>query len=230
MRKAISLMLGELQKKMSAYAALLNYRYMNLCVKAEPVSLLPVTVQLPEDEVDIEDVADITIPREDQLQVYPKDQAFLLPISKAIFVAHPEFKIEEVADENDEDEKTLLLTMPEVNKDRHDVLINGVDVLYEEAKAKLQVNFTEYSGRIVEKTKDFHPDEIKEAKDALEDVNKQHTDLIKQYTEAKKKEIEDAYQRYLTNQAQKETARKEEEAAHDEKAGLGMKLEELEES
>lgn len=223
-------MLGELQKKMSAYAALLNYRYMNLCVKAEPASLLPVTVQLPEDDVDIEEVADVTVPQENQLQVYAKDQAFLLPISKAIFVAHPEFKIEEVPDEDDEDEKTLLLTMPEVNKDRHDALVNGVDVLYEEAKGKIQVSFTEYSARIVDKTKNLHPDEIKEAKDALEDVNKQHTDLIKQYTDAKKAEIEDAYQRYLANQAQKEAARKEEEAAHDEKAGLGMKLEELEES
>jgi len=45
MKKAIEILIRELDSKLGGYAALLNYRYLNLCVKAEPVALLPVVIE-----------------------------------------------------------------------------------------------------------------------------------------------------------------------------------------
>ena len=44
------------QKKMSGYIGLLSFRYMNLCVKAEIASLLPVTVFVNGQETNIEEI------------------------------------------------------------------------------------------------------------------------------------------------------------------------------
>ena len=44
MRNSIKILLGELDAKLTGHAGLLNYRYMNLCIKAEPAALLSLTV------------------------------------------------------------------------------------------------------------------------------------------------------------------------------------------
>ena len=40
LRNSIKILLGELDAKLTGHAGLLNYRYMNLCIKAEPAALL----------------------------------------------------------------------------------------------------------------------------------------------------------------------------------------------
>ena len=71
-------MIGECNSKMNGYAVLLNYRYMNLCVKAEPASLLNVSVVCEDRPLDIEQVADVTISPDDfHFEVYPKDSDLL---------------------------------------------------------------------------------------------------------------------------------------------------------
>ena len=58
MRKAIEILIGEMESKLGGYASLLNYRYLNLCVKAEPVALLSINVIDDEGEnKNLEDVA-----------------------------------------------------------------------------------------------------------------------------------------------------------------------------
>ena len=49
MKRAIINQLGQLSEQLKAYVGALNYRYLNLCVKAEEVSLLPIQVPI-EDE------------------------------------------------------------------------------------------------------------------------------------------------------------------------------------
>ena len=44
MRKSIKIFLGEVDTKLTGYASLLNYRYMNLCIAAEPMALLSITI------------------------------------------------------------------------------------------------------------------------------------------------------------------------------------------
>ena len=46
-----------MEGKLSGYVAQLNYRFMNLCVKAEPMSLLSARFNIQGEEKSIEDVA-----------------------------------------------------------------------------------------------------------------------------------------------------------------------------
>ena len=68
----ISAAIKELQEKLNAYLALLNYRYSNLCVKAELGALMPVTVAA-EKEYNIEDVAKVATPDEYHFEIYLYD-------------------------------------------------------------------------------------------------------------------------------------------------------------
>ena len=83
------------QKKMSGYIALMNYRFKNLCVKADPISLLPVTIYVDTYEYNMEDVANVNKPNDYQLGVYPKDPNNLQAILQGLYEAHPEFKMEQ---------------------------------------------------------------------------------------------------------------------------------------
>ena len=236
MRKSTSFLLGEVESKMSGYVALMNYKYFNLCVKAEPASLLSLTVEYDKTGFDIEQVADVAMPQENQLQIYPKDPALLYAIGKAIATSHPEFKQDIVVDKDNEEEnsdnsekdddadKSILLTMPVVNKDRRDALMDGINLLYNETKTQLDANFNLYTQKLALKLENASPEEINEAKEALENIRKQHNDLAKEYHENKEKEIETAYQLYLEKQAEQEKNKQEQEAATNKEAGLGFKM------
>ncbi len=239
MRKSTALTLGELESKLSGYVALLQFRYSNLCVEADPASLLPMTITYNDTNYDIEQVADVAIPREDQLKIFPKAPELLFAIGKAVVEYHPEFK-QEVVDDNENDEndssskiedenenKSLLLTMPEVNKDRRKVLLDGVKALYEELKVTLDANVELYTQRAVAELAGAKAEEINEAKDGIKSIKKQHYDLAKSYRENKDKQIEEAYKRYQEQKAQKEKSKKEEEAAINKKAGQAFKMPEM---
>jgi ribosome recycling factor len=235
MKKSVANLIGECDSRMNGYAVLLNYKYMNLCVKAEPASLLCVTVEYDNQKYDIEQVANVG-PGKDEyhFEVFLKDQQMLVPVSKAIKTAHPEFKLDvkSVEDEGDssddsadeDEEKFILLTMPDVDDDRHDLLMNGVKSLFDECNAKLDINFQAYSTKIATQLAGRPAEELDEAKEALQKVNDTYAEFIKGFRAEKEKEIEEAYQRYLTEKTAEEQSRKEEEAAHGMDKGLSMQL------
>lgn len=245
MRKSIALLLGEVEGILSGYATLMNFRFMNLCVKAEPSSLLPLTIEYDSERYNIEKVAGVSMPNKKQLQIFPKSPELLYAIGQAIAKTHPEFKQEIVkfepededglleglptgeSDEYEDDTQTILLTMPTVNKDRYDVLNKAIDGLYDETKAKIETYFGAYTERVAAKLSLANPEELDEAKTGLESVRDNHKKLIKEYYENKKKEIEDAYQLYLSEQQVKATAKQEQEAATNKEAGQGFKLEDI---
>ena len=237
MRKSIALTLGEASSKMSGHVALLNYRYLNLCVKAEAASLLIVTVEYDGHNLDIEQVADVASPREDQLQVYPKSPDMLAPISKAIAAVHPEFKQEVIKEENnngssssgkeEDEDKSILLTMPEVDKNRRDALMEGVKLLYDETTAELTAIYETYTQKALIQLMDGKAEEIDECKKALDDLKKEHFDLADNYRKNKEKEIEDAYKRYMEQKEEKNKNKQEHEAATNKKAGHSLKMGEV---
>ena len=231
MRKSIALSLGEANSKMSGHVALLNYRYLNLCVKAEAASLLMVTVEYDGNSYDIEQVADVTSPREDQLQVYPKGPELVAPIGKAIATAHPEFKQKVVEEkkhnsspDDEEEDKSILLTMPEVDKNRRDALKEGVKVLYDATKSQLTSIFELYTQKTIIQLMGASAQEIDEAKKALEEMKKQHFSLADGYRKNKEKEIDDAYKRYMEQKDEKAKSKQEHEAATNKKAGQSFKM------
>lgn len=60
MTKDIALLLGELEKRLNGYVVLMSYRFMNLCVKSEPASMLPIQLELNGDTYNLDQVCDVT--------------------------------------------------------------------------------------------------------------------------------------------------------------------------
>ena len=193
------------QKKMSGYVGLLNFRYLNLCVKAEIASLLPVIVFIDGQEANIEEVANVNMPNEYQLGVFPKDPSQLSDIIAAIYEAHPEFKMEKksTGDTEDESSQFVLYTMPEVDKERHDLLMDAVKSLYDECRSRLKTIYSEYQAKFAELLVKVSPQEAEEAKKALDDLNDKCHEMVVDLLNKKQDEIEEAYQRYLTEQVEK---------------------------
>ena len=185
--------------KMGAYTALLNYRYMNLCVKAEAASLLPVTVETEVGRDNLEDVAFVSLASEDQLAVYPKHKMFLKNIIKGIFDVHPEFKMEmkSIQDKNGDDIHYPLYTMPPVNKDRRDILNTAVESFYQDAKARIEKVNADFQVKLGEIAPDMPAEDLDEVKKEFEKGYRQQKDAIAKLMEDKQDEIGEAYQRYL---------------------------------
>ncbi len=197
------------QKKMSGYIALLNYRFRNLCVKADPISLLPVTVYVDMDEYNMEDVANVNKPNDFQLGVYPKNPNNLQAVLQGIYEAHPEFKIEQksMKDENGSDDDAgslyLLLTMPEVDDNRRDILNNGIKGLREECRARIDTIYAEKKTFFAELLANSKPEEVEEANQALKKAYNECNDLVDELLFKKEDEIEEAYKHYLSKQEEK---------------------------
>ncbi|MBR5043420.1 MAG: ribosome recycling factor [Bacteroidales bacterium] len=229
MKASIVQLLDSAKKKMSGYAALFNYRLMNLCVLASPEALLPVQVEVGGELLPIEQVAKARNAegREDQFEIYPLDKDWLFPIVKGIADVHPEFKIEikdlEDGDEEDLENKYILATMPPVDDVRHDVLTDAIGVLSDACDAKIKATFDYYSAQIPLELVGASAEDLDEAKNALQEVHDSHDDLCKQFRAAKEKEIEDAYQQFLAEKAEKQAKFEEEVAARNEQAAQQMK-------
>ena len=228
MKIAIESVIHELESKLGGYAALLMYRYANLCVKSQPIALLSVVVMDEEQgEMKLEEVAGLMVPDDYHMKLVPFSPHFTFPLCKAIKKEHPEFKQELVKpeDADNENECHLILTMPEVNKDRHDALIDSVGVLYDGCKVQIDKTCTTYRVKLEKKIVTLPTDaERDEAWGALESSIKTHQDIIDKLKADKVKEIEDAYQRYLDEQTSKRNQAEETAAARGEHAGRQMRV------
>ena len=207
MRKNILETISDYSSRMEGYGMLLCYKYMNLCVKAEPVALLPVTVSYDGSTYDFEKVAKVTITDWNKMEVFADDTDMNLSIQQGILLAHPEFKQEKHAYEYksedvtpDENDYSIILTMPEVNDDRYDLLVNGVKGLYEECSLLFDKLVIKCTNELTKNLSD--PDEIKQAKDLLQQHYDNQKVRISQYRDVKLKEIEEAHDKYLLTHAE----------------------------
>ncbi len=223
MRITVYKLLQEAQQKMNGYAVYMNYQFMHFGVKAEPAALLSVEVEVGGERMNLEDVADVAIPQDDQFALIPKEQDFLFDICKAVAQAHPDYKIgqksingEEEDSLDGEEDRYVLCTMPEVNDDRHDVGMNYVKAIYEEMTAKIDTTHAAYGAEIIKQLASAKPEEIDEAKEELQKIYDQMKDICKSYREEKEKQIEEAYQDYLKKKAEAEQAESERQAARGE--------------
>ena len=234
MKRSIETLINEMKNKMSGYVVLLQYRYMNLCVKAEAAALLSVSVIDDEgEENNLENVAMASLANDYQFEIYPHHPKTVFAICKGIKEVHPEFKMDTRTEESDgeteEKQVVIVCTMPEVNKDRHDTLIDGVGMLYDQCNALLKTNHAVYKTRLTAKLVGYPEKDVQEAEDELEKVYKMHDDTCLQYKEEKVKEIEEAYQRYLDEQKKKQDAADERAAARGENAKTQYRVDQREE-
>ena len=215
LRKSIEVLLGEMDGKLSGYAAMLNYRYMNLCVEAEAAALVPITITDIEGNVyNIEEVADCMQPNQFAFEIVPRRMPMLPFIQKGIAETHPEFK-QEVIIPKDEDrffmsgtvdydsERHILCTMPEVDDERYKLLTETVKALYDECMVEVDKIKTKYTQMLADKSKDLPKDEADEAKTEQEKLMNQYSEICKTYRDNKEKEIEEAHNNWVADEAEK---------------------------
>jgi ribosome recycling factor len=219
MKRSIISQYDQLKDRLGNYVGLMNYRYMNLCVKAEEASLLPVTVIIEDEAKRIEEIANIAKDGDYAFKVFPQYEEDLIAIGKGIAQVHPEFKLEEgnmhvELDEGESQDVSFIhVIMPDVNKDRRDLLNKAVDALYEECKTQMEAAKTEAEAKIAILSVGENEKEIDKLKEAIKKLVKTWTDKREQVHQDKLKEIEDGYNKYLTDQSEAAQKRQENEMA-----------------
>ena len=202
MNNYISFETIDFAKKLKGYNMLFNYRMSNLCVKAEPTALMPVTVFVAGTEYNLEEVANILKPDDFSFDVYPKNQNNLQDIISGIFDVHPEFKMELKTDkaenEGGADTHHVFYTMPPVDKDRRKLLNETTKTFHKECMVNLDVTYADLQARLVEPYTQMSPQDVDEARKGFKKVYDKAREECDKMLQLKLNEIEEGYQRYLT--------------------------------
>ena len=205
MKRAISNQYNQLNEKLTGYVAMLNFRYLNLCIKAEPVALIPVKVSVEGEMRNLEQVA-YTAKKDDyRFWIVPKYDDDLKAIAEGIAKVHPEFrqevgeyKSEGLAGEGSEQTvKYLQLTMPEVDDNLYDAMKDAVDVFYQECKTLSDAALTKAKGAIALQSAGEPKEDIDDMKKAIDDLQKKNEEHRDQLRDKKLKDIEEAYHKWL---------------------------------
>jgi hypothetical protein len=234
MRRSIIKEFDQLGESLSNQSAQFAYRMKNLCVKAEEVALLPVEILIEGEFQKLESCATIGKKDDYSFMVFPNYEEDLETMAKGIFRVHPEFKqkigsmqvdsVDEAGKNKSMDVHYILLTMPEVDDDRYDVLKDGVKVCYEECKARMEVLNRKADAKFAELTIGDTDEDVKKLKAAREKLNEQwygHRDKL--YNE-KLQEIEEAHNKWLAERGEEERKRMEDEASHNDDVALSMRM------
>lgn len=181
MKRSIISQYDQLKGRLSGYVAMMNFRYMNLCIKAEEASLIPITVMIEGEGKRLEDVARIAKDGEYDFKVFPIYDEDLFSIGKGIAMAHPEFKQDrknlnlEMDDGEKVDVEYLQITMPDVDKNRYDLLKETTNAMYEQCKVQMEAAKTETESQIALMTADEKENELDKLHKALKELNKTWT-------------------------------------------------------
>ena len=206
MKRSISNEYNQLHEKLMGYVAMLNFRYLNLCIKAEPVALIPVKVNVEGELRNLEQVAYTAKKDEYRFWIVPKYDDDLRAIAEGIAKVHPEFK-QDVSDykvegiSSDGSERTVKyieLTMPQVDDNLYDAMKEAVDVFYDECKTLMEAAVTKAKGEIALQSAGEPKEDIDAVKKTVEDLQKKCEDQRDQLRDKKLKDIEEAYQKWLS--------------------------------
>ena len=213
MRRDVTTQLDQLKSKLNGYVALLMYRYANLCIDANPIALLSITVKVEGEQRHLEDVAKVAIHEKYHFNIFPIYEDDFFAIGRAIGEAHPEFIQETKTMEGFEDDdpagKYIYCTMPVVNKDYHDALLKAVDILYEECKDKMEVACKTCLTKMAILMDGASENDYNQLKDYCGEIENLFADLRDKMHDAKKQEVEDAYKEYQKRQEEKKAEEQE---------------------
>lgn len=228
MKSSILTIISDAQSRLSGHVMLLSYNYYNICVKAEAIALLSVTVTSGDTTFDIEEVANVSNPDPYMFDIYPKNEELIIHIAKAIMKAHPEFKMEELKTEEIEEipdyksQRYLRFTMPEVDSDRRDTYIDMTNMLFDQTNIKIEAIDTATMVKINREAVRLSPQEIDEANSQYKELYQQLKESAEKFRDDKLAEIDEAYQRYLT--AESELAQQQSDIAASANPNAGFEM------
>ena len=206
MKRALSNQYDQLYEKLKGYVAMLNFRYLNMCIKVEPASLIPVKVNIEGSEKNLEQVAMVTKKDDYRFWILPKYDDDMKAICEGIAKVHPEFRQKEMTmkieglegEGTSHDVRYLQLTMPEVDDKYYKALKDAVDVFYDQCKTLMEAAANQAKAEIAVKS-------VGEPKEDVDGIKKEVDKLIKNSEESrdklrdkKLKDIEEAYKNWLT--------------------------------
>ena len=218
MKRSVINKFGMMESKLSGYVAQLNFRFMNLCVKAEPMSLLSARFNIQGEEKPIEDVAHVSKKGDYQFMAIPNFEDDMAPLAVGIALKHPEFKQEygeetvNVVDEQGDPQsvkvKYLLLTMPEVDDNRYDALKTAVDAAYNQCKTQMEAVVQRAEPEIALLQEGEDQQDIDRVKAAIERLKKSYNDQREKLYDEKMKEIEEGHENWLIKQSEVRISRR----------------------
>ena len=234
MKRAILREYDQYGEDLSGHCARFSYRLMNLCVKAEEVSLLPVEVLIEGDLVKLEECCVIAKKDEYSFMVVPNFEEDLTSVCQGVLLEHPEFKqdiksmtvdsVDEEGNPTKKDVHYLLLTMPEVNNDRYKVLKNSVDVLYNECKAAMELANAKADMKFAPLLVGESEEDLEKLKKLRDKLNTQWTDHREQIYNDKMQEIEYAHNIWMADRVEETLDQFEEEQGRNNDAARTMRL------
>lgn len=203
--------------KMSDSLSTLNaqfaYRLMNLCVKSEPVSLLPIIVFIDGEQMKLEECAKVSKDDDYTFKIIPDFSSDIPALAQAVFRAHPEFKqemqtmdvdyVDEDGEEQVEKMNYILLTMPDVDNERYDVLKDGVKAIYEDTKVKMENVIANADAKMTELMKDESEAEVEKLKKSRDKQVKTWTEQRDKVHADKLQEIEEAHNKWMNEEAER---------------------------
>ena len=207
MKRSISNQYDQLQEKLKGYVAMMNFRYINLCIKADPVSLIPVKVKVEGTEKNLEQVA-MTAKKDDyRFWIVPKYDEDKDSICKGIAKVHPEFKqkedtlkIEGISEDGEAyDVHYIELTMPDVDDNRYNALKDAVDVVYQECKTLMEAAVSKAKAEIAFLSVGEPKEDIDGINKAVDNLNEKCEEQRDKLRDKKLQDIEDAYKKWLSN-------------------------------
>ena len=234
MRRIIIREFDKLAEDLSNFTAMFSFRLKELCVKAEEAALLSVKVLIEGDLQDLEKCTVIAKKDDYNFMIFPNYDEDMPALQQGLMAVHPEFKqkIEsmkiEVATKDgkteERDARYVLVTMPEVDDDRYDLLKDAIKALYEQCKGQMEAANTKADVKLAELTvgeEKANIDLIKKKRDELNaDWNAKRDDIY----HAKLKEIDEAYKKWLIEEGKREIATMEEEDARGNNVTQSMRL------
>ena len=222
---------NQLEEKLTGYVAMLNFKFLNLCVKAEEASLLPVTVNVDGAGKKLEEVAVTAKKDEYRFIIVPHIDEDMEAVGRGILMSHPDFKqdVESLhIDAHDaegnpigRDVPYILLTMPEVDDERYDFLKQAVDTFYQQSKTLMEKSVSEAKGLIAMHIIGEPEEEIDGINKALEKLNDEKSEQREKLRAEKLQEIEEAHKKWQTEHAQDEH---QDNGIHGENSGRSMRF------
>ena len=234
MKKAVYREFDQYGEELSGHCARFAYRLMNFCVKAEEVALLPIEAMIDGDLVKLDDCSIVGKKDDYTFMIIPNFAEDMEAIALGVMMEHPEFKqsreemtldtVDEEGSSIKKDISYLLLKMPEVDDDRYKVLKDGVEVVYNECKAAMELANTKGEANISPLLVGETEDDIEKLKKVRDKVNAEWTDHREKLYQDKLQEIEDAHNTWMADCVEETLTRLQEDAAHNSYSDRSMRL------
>lgn len=183
-----------------------NYRMMNLCVKAEPGALVPVIVTVGGKDYNLEEVAQIRRPDDYVFEIRANNSDYLQNIIDGIMDVHPEFVFEMKTEKDieDKDVNYAQYTMPEVDKDRYDLLSETTKAFYNECLVSIDAVYAQKKAKLAEVAVHAPAEDVQQIKDELDEYYNNAKDEAQKMRDMKLQEIEEAYLHYQEKEQDRE--------------------------